>query len=55
MLLPHQENHKFKMLGPYGNTGTPKIEKILEIASGFQDLLCVIEMKFLRITEYRIE
>ncbi|MEK6823650.1 MAG: glycosyltransferase [Nanoarchaeota archaeon] len=27
MLLPHQENHKFKMLGPYGNTGTPKIEK----------------------------
>lgn len=27
MLLPHQENHRFKMLGPYGNTFTPKIEK----------------------------
>lgn len=27
MLLPHQENHKFRILGPYGNTGTPKIEK----------------------------
>ena len=25
--LPHKENHKFKITGPYGNTSTPKVEK----------------------------
>ena len=27
MLLPHKDNHKFKILGPYGNTASPRIEK----------------------------
>ena len=27
MLLPHKDNHKFKILGPYGNTASSRIEK----------------------------
>lgn len=27
MLLPHKENNKFRIIGPYGNTMTPRIDK----------------------------